>query len=102
MLPRWFDAFFSEAEQAGSPVDFARLGEQFALRIEEVLPPKEVDAWWSLVEEWKKHIHKRDPATRVDTKVLGYLKRHCTECMERIPEKKEAEFFLGLSKKIQE
>jgi hypothetical protein len=102
MIPRWFDAFFHEAEEAGTPVDFARLGEQFALRIEEVLPPQETDNWWSLVEEWKEHIGKRDTTAGMDTKVLDYLKRHCLECMDRIPENKEGEFFVGMSEKIQD
>jgi hypothetical protein len=100
MLPRWFDAFFYEAEQAGKPVDFARLGEQFVIRIEEVLPPDATDGWWSLVKEWEKHSH--EPVARMDAQVLDYLTRHCPECMERIPENKASEFFLGMSEKIRE
>ena len=37
-IPRWFGATFDEAREANRPVDFTHLGEQFGLRIEEVIP----------------------------------------------------------------
>jgi len=37
-IPRWFESTFQEAREANRSVDFAHLGEQFGLRIEEVVP----------------------------------------------------------------
>ena len=99
-IPRWFESTLYEAQEANRPVDFSHLGEQFGLRIEEVVPLSSLSGWWALTKEWS------DPARidagelgDVDRKVVAYLEDSCPACMEKIPNEKRPEFLRGLWKK---
>ncbi|TDI38520.1 MAG: hypothetical protein E2P02_20415 [Acidobacteria bacterium] len=94
---RWFEATFLEAEQSTAGVDFTHLGAQFALRIEEVVRPRELKQWWSLTSEWT------DPKAvepnrlgDMESKILSFLEQECSACMARVPDDKRADFLRGV------
>lgn len=95
-VPRWFESTFLEAEENKRAVDFAHLGEQFALRIEEVLRPKELKEWWSLTGDWKE---PAESLGEMEAKIVSFLEEQCTDCMGRVPDDQRGRFLKGIWKK---
>ena len=95
-VPRWFESTLLEAQSTDTDVDFGHLGEQMALRIEEVVPPRAVKDWFELTQGWS------EPSSSLgdsDGKVLEFLEHQSSGLLDRIPGDKRPEFLHGVWKK---
>ncbi|HXV63746.1 MAG TPA: hypothetical protein VEK15_23805 [Vicinamibacteria bacterium] len=99
-VPRWFDSTLLEAQQADHPVDYGHLGEQFGMKIEEVIPLRSLKTWWTLVKDWNDgtHIDKNELGDK-ERAILDFLEKECPDCLGKIPDDKRSEFLKGLWKK---
>ena len=99
-VPRWFEATFLEAQDAGRPVDFVHLGEQFGLRIEEVVPTRSLNEWWTRAQAWTDSSKLSDGSlSDTDREILTFLEQQSPDVMGQIPQDKQPEFLSGLWKK---